>query len=170
MKRVVSIALCTAIIAALCGCKSAPPPAPPPPPDYQKQAIQLHLQADPRLNLYQNSPHTLLVCVYQLRDPNAFNQLVDQRDGLPKLMECDRFDGSVAYAKRMVVQPSQDVREPLDRAEGARYLGVVAGYFTTQKEHPSRLYRIPASLGDKAGPMKVDLYLGPQSIEGGGGK
>ena len=42
---------------------------------YEKGAVLLNLKADPQLNLYQGSPHTLSLCIYQLRDPNGFNQL-----------------------------------------------------------------------------------------------
>jgi len=165
MKRLVLATLCVGIMPVLFGCKSGPPPAPPPP-VYQKEAIRLNFKADPRLNLYQNSSHALLVCVYQLADPNGFNQLLDERDGFPRLLECGRFDGSVASAKKLVVQPGEEFKEAIDRAEGAKYLSVVAGYYNPQKEKPSRLYSIPPVLGGKKGkPMNVVLYLGPQAIE-----
>jgi type VI secretion system VasD/TssJ family lipoprotein len=144
--------------------------APPPPPDYRKAAIELFLKADPALNLYGATPHTLVACIYELRDPNAFNQLIDDGDGLPKLLECGRFDGSVAYAKKLVLQPGQEVREVLDQAEGAKYLGLVAGYFALDKEKPYRLYRIPTAPQGKPASMKVDLYLGPQRIQDIGAK
>ena len=54
----------------------------PPPWSYEKNAINLHIKADPRLNLFNKAPHTLLLCIYHLRDPNSFNQLQDERDGL----------------------------------------------------------------------------------------
>lgn len=119
---------------------------------YERRAIGVTLKGDPKLNLYQGSPHTLVVCLYQLMDPNAFNQLADEKDGVQKLLECNRFDGSVAYFKRMVVQPDQEVKEALDRAEGAKYLGVVAGYYTS-KERPIRLYLLPRTI---SGQIPVD--------------
>ncbi len=132
---------------------------------YQREAIWITLRADPRLNLYQGIPHTLVACTYQLKDPNAFNQLVDEKDGLSKLLECTRFDASVAYAKRLVVQPGQEFRDSLDRAEGARYLSVVAGYYNLQKWNVVRLFQIPGTLGSKPQNVDIELYLGPQAIQ-----
>ena len=40
---------------------------------YEKNRIRLELKADHQLNMYEGSPHTLYLCVYQLKDPNAFN-------------------------------------------------------------------------------------------------
>ncbi len=133
---------------------------------YESDAIRIYFRGDPRLNLYQGSPHTLVVCTYQLNHPNAFNQLADDRDGLSKLLDCSNFDGSVAYTKRIVVQPGQDVKENLDRAEGARYVGLVAGYFKLHKEGIVRLYRIPVgAITGKPGSLDIELYLGPQTIQ-----
>jgi type VI secretion system VasD/TssJ family lipoprotein len=173
MKRFVLFTAAIAFASALAACGSAPQvqapalpqvQAPASPPDFRKAAIELSLKADVNLNLYQAVPHTLVVCIYELRDPNAFNQLIDEQDGVMKLLECGRFDRSVTYAKKLVLQPGEKVRKVLDQAEGAKYLGLVAGYFASSEERPYRLYRIPKAEGDTPTPMKVDLYLGSQTI------
>jgi type VI secretion system VasD/TssJ family lipoprotein len=138
---------------------------------YERDAIRLHLVSDPNLNLFGGTPHTLLLCMYHLRDPNAFNQVLDEKDGLVKLLECSRFDPSVTYAKKVVVQPRQEVTESLDRAEGARYVGIVAGYSQLQRERVTRFYEIPVGAIIKS-PQRLDieLYLGPQEIQDARGK
>jgi type VI secretion system VasD/TssJ family lipoprotein len=168
MRSIPFLALCAVAVAVLSGCASSPSPQMMQP-AFQQQAIKLNLKADARLNLYQNSPHTLLVCVYQLIDPNGFNQLADEPSGLAKLMECGRFDPSVASAKRLVIQPGSEVREVVDRAEGAKYLALAAGYYLVQKSKPFRLYRLPVPAG-KGETFTIDTYLGPQSIQDMGGK
>jgi hypothetical protein len=159
-------------------------PLPPKPPEmpgmkteevgwhYAKEAIRLHLKSDPQLNLYQRSPHTLMLCVYHLRDPNAFNQLVEEKEGLWKLLECGRFDPSVTFSKRVVVQPGQELTELLDRPEGAKYVGLVGGYYLLQKERAVRLFPIPvvsekrgSTTFLKPGLLNIDLYLGPQEFQ-----
>ncbi len=133
---------------------------------YEADAIRITMRADQRLNLYQGSPHTLIACIYQLKDPNSFNQIADEKDGLPRLLECTRFDPTVAYVKRMIIQPDQIVKESIDRAEGARYVGVVTGYYRLQKKSTTRLYRIPiGTLSRKADNLDIDIYLGPQAIQ-----
>ncbi|NIO08748.1 MAG: type VI secretion system lipoprotein TssJ, partial [Deltaproteobacteria bacterium] len=72
---------------------------------YEENAIKIHVKADPQLNLSDGKPHTLLVCIYQLKDPNAFNQLAGDQEGLYRLLECALFDASVVGAKKLIVQP-----------------------------------------------------------------
>jgi predicted component of type VI protein secretion system len=119
-------------------------------------------------------PHTLVLCLYHLRDPNSFNQLSDDMPGIYKLLECGLFDGSVATAKRIIVHPGQDIDVRLDRAEGAKYLAAVAGYYELQKQRMIRLFEIPTivetkgffkkTTTSKPGPLKADLVLGPAQI------
>ncbi len=151
----------------------APAPVVKPIPEYRyaKDAVRLHLQSDPQLNLFQSNPHTVLVCVYQLSDPNSFNQLQEETEGLAKLLECSRFDPSVASFKRLVMQPGQELTQALDRAEGAKYVGLVAGYFNMQKSRMVRLQAVPVhEATGQAGILKIDFYLGPQEIQEPRGK
>lgn len=133
--------------------------------EYEKDAVRIHLQGDPQLNLYQGRPHTLVVCVYNLKDLNGFNQLVDGKGGLPALLDCNRFDPGVTYAKRLIVQPGQNTKEALDRAEGARYVGLVAGYYSLHKANSVRIYEIPASLFNNPKKLDIKLHMGPEGIE-----
>lgn len=162
------------ILAAVLGA-CATPPLPPPDWGYEKDAITLRLQADPNLNFDDGAPHTLVLCTYQLKDPNTFNQLSEDLEGIYKLLECGLFDGSVATARRLIVHPGQDQSINLDRAAGAQYVAVVAGYYTLEKSRMIRLYDIPVVVSQsglvrrttvaRPGPLTIDLALGPLQIE-----
>ncbi|MFZ1985138.1 MAG: type VI secretion system lipoprotein TssJ [Desulfatitalea sp.] len=166
-------ALLCMVVFGLAAC--ATQPLPPTEWSYAKDAVQIHVKADAKLNLDNGVSHTLVLCVYQLRDPNTFNQLSDDPAGIYKLLECSLFDGSVATAKRLIVHPGQDMNVNLDRAEGAKYVAVVAGYYKLQKERMIRLYDIPVVVEEKGvikrtktskpGPLTVTLELGPQQIK-----
>lgn len=132
---------------------------------YEKDAIKLHIISDPALNLYQNQPHTLIVCAYLLKDLNGFNQLRDEKGGLEKLLECSRFDTSVTYSKMLVIQPQQDLTESLNRTEDAKYVGIVAGYFSLNKENAVLSYPIPVSWLNNPKKLYVDLQMGPEGIQ-----
>ena len=131
---------------------------------YKKQDLSLLIKADQKLNRFQNNAHTLFLCIYQLKDPNAFNQLAEDRDGISKLLECVRFDGSVANAKRTVVQPGQSMKDTRDRAEGVRFIGVAAGYFGSGKQKVTELAPLSVINGDYSG-NTIDVDLGPYEIE-----
>ncbi len=147
---------------------------------YEPDSIHLHLKADRQLNLFQNRPHPLSLCVYQLTDPNGFNLRIGEEEGLYELLECKRFDPSVATFKRLVIQPGGEVEKKMDRGEGAKYVAVVAGYFTLQRDRIYLLREVPVVIEKKGwifrtkihkpGTMNIDLLLGPQEIHEIGGE
>ncbi|MFH0730422.1 MAG: type VI secretion system lipoprotein TssJ [Pseudomonadota bacterium] len=148
---------------------------------YEKEAIRLTLDADPQLNLYNDIAHTLQLCVYQLKDPNGFNQLTETEEGLYKLLEGSLFDASVANFKRLNMSPAQSMPFIMDRAEGAKYIGIAAGYATIQKDRITRLIAIPVVIVEEGSGFKkqrvskpeiinLKLRLGSQQIESGKGE
>ena len=173
MKKYIKILFLWLLALGVCSCASRP--LAPPEWRYEKEAIQLHLKADFQLNLYEGTPHTLLICVYQLRDPNTFNQLAGDNNGLYKLLECGLFDASVAGSERLIIHPGQDLTFTLNRAEGAKYVAIVAGYYFLYKERMVRLFDIPVIIEKKGwikrtkilkpGLLNIELTLGPQQIQ-----
>ncbi len=162
-------AMALILAAGACSTKTVMPPEPWP---FQERAVVFRLEADEQLNLYHGTSHTLLLCIYQLRDPNAFNQAMEDQKGLYKLLSCKRFDPSVLSFKKLVLQPGESREVVMDRAEGAHYVGVAAGYYNLQKEKVCRLFSIPLVEEKKGfkrilkpGVLEVDLYLGKEGIE-----
>jgi type VI secretion system VasD/TssJ family lipoprotein len=163
------------LVALLFVCSCASKPLPPPEFTYGKGQIQLDIKAEAQLNSYEGSPHTLLLCIYQLRDPNAFNQLTGDEDGLYKLLECGNFDPSVTNTKRLIVRPGQTTQVQLDRAEGTKYVGLVAGYSVMQKKNMIGLFKIPVIVEKKGfisrtkikkpGPLHLEILLGARQIK-----
>lgn len=157
----------------LSACAAQPIPAPQW--GYEKDAIQMDLKADARLNLDDGAPHTLVLCTYQLRDPISFNQLAEDMEGISKLLACGLFDASVTTARRVTLQPGQDQSIKLDRAAGTQYVAVVAGYYTLHKDRMIRLFDIPVVVNEaglirrtktsRPGSITINLELGPLQIE-----
>jgi type VI secretion system VasD/TssJ family lipoprotein len=174
MKTYIKTILLLLAVLMTCSCASAPEVLLPPDQGFEKNAIHLMLRSDPKLNFYKDLPHPLLVCVYQLRDPNSFNQLSDDTDGLYELLQCSLFDPTVLNSKRLTVHPGQDLDISLDRAEGAKYVGLVAGYYSIKKDRISRLFDIPVEVVEEASGkhrkyqriahISVEVILGPQQI------
>ncbi len=162
---------CIILLLSGCGAKKLPPPEW----HFQQAAIKVSLTADPSLNLFDETPHTLFMCIYQLSDPNAFNVFIQNSKGISDLLACNRFDPSAVSFKRVIVQPGSEQDLIMDRAEGAKYVGIVAGYFALYKESSVRLLDIPVVVETKGfirktktkkpGKLAVKLYLGPQGIK-----
>ncbi len=171
MKKYPNILLLCLFVCLLCSCasnRSLVPKA-----TYQENAIHLHIKADPQMNLYNQVPHTLLVCIYQLKNPNGFNQRTGDNDDLHSLLSCDLFDNSVVSANRVIVHPGRNEDVVFDRAAGARYLAVVTGYHHITKERSIRLVPIPVvmvrpcflcSKVPELVTVNMELTLGPQQI------
>lgn len=141
---------------------------------YQADAIRLVLNADPQLNSHNGLPHALYLCLYQLKNPNAFNQLSADEDGLYLLLDCGVFDPSVTSYQRLTVQPGQQLSQSFDRAEGSRYVGIAAGYYILEKERITRFLKIPVKIKRRGllfrkygvpGELDLEITLGPQQIE-----
>jgi predicted component of type VI protein secretion system len=119
-------------------------------------------------------PHTLHLCLYQLKDPNAFNQLSGDEDGLYILLDCGVFDPSVTGFQRLTIQPGQQFTQSFDRAEGSRYIGIAAGYYILEKERITRFLKIPVEIKRRGltfrkygvpGELDLEITLGAQQIE-----
>ena len=95
---------------------------------FEETAVRMHIKADNKLNLFNNKAHTLYVCLYQLEELNAFDQLTEDSSGIRQLLDCRLFDESVAATGSKVIHAGEDIVLTLDRAERAQYIAFVAGY------------------------------------------
>jgi hypothetical protein len=119
---------------------------------YEKDAIRLVFKGDRSLNFYKGVQHALSLCIYQLKDPNAFNQLAGDPNGISVLLGCETFDPAVTSFRRLA-----------------------AGFYRMERERVARLMEIPVEirttgwvLRDKfavAGPLNLEVTLGPEQID-----
>ena len=140
----IPLLLCISLISACGSKKSSSPPTPDYP--YGKDEITIRFKSSPLLNFNKNdptAPHTLMVCLYQLRNKSMFEQLSDNEDGIYQLLDCEAYNSSVNTVKRIYIQPKQDLNVVMNRLAGTRYLGVVAGYYVLEKERMVRTIDIP---------------------------
>ncbi len=152
------------------GCASKP--LQPPPADYASKAIRLHFDSSYSLNLYDGQAHALVMCVYQLTDPEVFEDKLQEPMGPNRLLACDQFDPSVTARKRVIVQPGTKTSVVLNRSQGTRYLGLIAGYYQRQGNDFYMVTPIPVVIKrvglfkKKAflGILEMDIQLGPSGI------
>ncbi len=146
---------------------------------YAPNFITLRYRADPMLNMYDETGHALLLCIYQLSDPNSFNSLAKSQQGLRKLLECKEFDSTVASYQRLFIQPKEDQTTSMDRAEKATFMGIAAGYNQLDPQQSTKLYQYPVTEKKegvfttttirKPGKIFINLFLGPTGIQQVGG-
>lgn len=200
-RRLRMLALCAAAaLAAGCSWFSSPPPPEPTPlekahdaeeklraakDDLKKQypqpqvkwtfaakAIELRFKASAGLNMYSGEPHTVVVAIYQMSDPNVFNTYRSSREKLAEIMEPHRFDQSVTAFDQFYLQPGEERVIHLDRAENSRFVAVVAGYFNADPDQVTRLFEIPVTTSAGVrdiialpGPLNLNIFAGDNMIQ-----
>ncbi|MFC1850648.1 type VI secretion system lipoprotein TssJ [candidate division CSSED10-310 bacterium] len=138
---IIKVTVILAIITVLFSCSSLPDPEPAW--DFGQKAIEISYEADDSLNLYKNRPHTLAVIIYQMSDTNAFDDLSAYQEGLKKLLKNELFDPSVQARRRIIVKPGEKDTLVLDRAEEAKWVGLVAGYYDLHPDKSTSVIKIP---------------------------
>jgi type VI secretion system VasD/TssJ family lipoprotein len=168
LKRFFPITMLFFVLVFMSSCATPPPPVPVY--SFAKDAIKLRVKSDRQLNINENSPHTLVLCVYQVRDKSMFDQLSSNEDGIFQLLDCEPFHDSVTATKRLIIQPNQDLTFVMDRMEKTKNLGIAAGYFKLEKNRITRIFDIPVSIVSKSearvDPLNLSINLGAQQIVG----
>jgi len=138
------LTLCFLITA--CGGKK---PKPEPKWEYKPQSIKISINADIMLNEFQGTSHALQLVFYQFDNINKFVELAEYRDGLKKLLKAQNFDSSVQAIKKIFIDPGEKNVLILDRAEKAKYIGIVAGYFDLVPGRSTYFSEIPHKIEKK---------------------
>lgn len=163
-----------AVLFTLLGAACTPRPDPAPSWTFQPEGLRIRYRADPMLNSRDGAAHTLVAAVYQLSTREAFDALAASEDGLRTLLEVKRFDPAVAGQHRIIVQPGAENEIVLDRAEGARWVGIVLGYYSLDPERAVRVFEIGHTVettgrfrrvkSARVQPLTIDLTLGPGAV------
>lgn len=114
--------------------------------EFAENAILIELDADPRLNDHGGEAHTLVLGVYQMEDSATFYKLVADASLLAKGLESGKGgDGFVQFV-RYVVTPGQRTILSATRAQKAKFVGIVAGYYHMNAATSTRLFEVPLTV------------------------
>ena len=141
---------------------------------YAKEGILLELASDIDLNFYSNQSHTLALGIWQFDDEKVFIKLLTDKAELIKALVTGNLPKGVLQLDRYVIQPDTKVLLKLDRAQGSKYVGILAGYYQFTGSGAARYFRIPLNI-QSSGLISKDytaepavlalrLQLGIQSI------
>ena len=110
---------------------------------FQERAISLEIDAPADLNTLNGRPHALAIGFYQLNDPNTFTGLVATRQGAQELLGKGKIDDTVAYFRRITVQPGEHRTVVINRAKTAQHVGLIVGYYNINPKNDVSLFKIP---------------------------
>jgi len=112
---------------------------------YEAEALLFRLSSPTQLNVFEGSSHATVVKILQLDNPKAFNTLRQDPFGLADMLTQNALDASFLVEKKLYMMPDDNVSLVMDREEGVRYVGIIAGYYElTKYKQVSRLIQIPA--------------------------
>ena len=161
------------LLSFLVSCTKKPDPVPSW--AYGSKGIEITYTADKRLNTYDNKSHTLLLVIYQLDNVNAFNKFSAYKEGLEKLLAAQNFDASVMGIDKVFVEPGDQKTMVLDRAEKAKWIGIVAGYYNLVPGKANRTFEFTFDVHTsgwirrkkeaQVKKLSVNLLLGPNGIQ-----
>lgn len=142
--------------------------------DFEKNAISVEISADERLNEFENEAHTLLLGVYQMVDPAPFYKMTADAEAMAASLERGTAGDGFIDLARYVVTPGGRAVVNLDRAQKAKFVGLIAGYYQMDAPRAARLFEIPLTIDSKglftttyaAAPamLALRLNLGPEGF------
>ncbi len=110
---------------------------------FERKALNIEIEASADLNVRSGRPHSLSLGIFQLNNTNTFSALTATRAGAVEMLNKGKIDETVASYERISVQPGEHKVIWVDRAQTARYVGVIAGYFKLNPKLDIYLFPIP---------------------------
>jgi len=142
--------------------------------NYANDSIELTLTADKDLNPYDGQAHTLLLVVTQFAQPNAFSAYTGSSQQLSKLLLMSSAPPDLIGLTRLFIEPGQTRTVRLPRLEGAKMVGISAGYAHLDPQRSVKLYRIGVDVAStgffsktwtaRPKTLAINLLLGPDAL------
>jgi type VI secretion system VasD/TssJ family lipoprotein len=143
---------------------------------WQPKALQLTIRADHDLNRYEEQPHALMLCLYQLSSATAWGELAKTPAGVSTLLQCEGFNSSVVQSERLFIQPGEQRQLTMDRLEKGRYVAFIAGYADPTAQRTSPIFSFPVKHATQGllfwkkdhywpGELAINLLLTERSLQ-----
>ncbi len=123
---------------------------------FEDRAIHIHLESPSDLNAISGRPHSVALGVFQLNDPNTFLGLAETKEGALQLLNSGRIDDTIAQFSRIILQPGEEKVATLARAQSAKYIAVISGYYGLNIELDVKVFDVPVKPAKRG---FVDLAL-----------
>lgn len=110
---------------------------------YEIRAINLVARASSDLNSVRGRPHSLALGIFQMNDPNTFRGLSVSQTGAVELLQKGQIDESIVNFQQINIRPGEQKKISINRAQTAKYIGVIAGYFKLNPKTDIQIFPIP---------------------------
>ncbi len=110
---------------------------------YEVRAINLVLRAAADVNTVNGRPHSIAVGLFQMNDPNTFSGLAVTREGAVELLQKGKVDETIVNFQLLTMRPGEQKTVSIARAQTAKHIGVIAGYFKLNPKTDVKIFPIP---------------------------
>jgi type VI secretion system VasD/TssJ family lipoprotein len=113
---------------------------------YEVRAINMLIRAASDVNSVSGRPHSIALGIFQMNDPNTFSALaVDQAgpEGAFELLQKGKVDDTIVNFQLISMRPGEQKKISISRAQTAKYIGVIAGYFKLNPKTDVKIFEIP---------------------------
>lgn len=110
---------------------------------YEVRAINMVIRAATDVNSVSGRPHSIAVGVFQMNDPNTFSGLSVTQEGAVELLQKGQIDESIVNFQLITMRPGEQKKVSISRAQTAKYIGLVVGYFKLNPKTDTKIFPIP---------------------------
>ncbi|WP_118984884.1 type VI secretion lipoprotein TssJ [Photorhabdus sp. CRCIA-P01] len=143
-------------------------------PVYASNAIHLRITAVPQLNVFNNISNSCTILIAQAEKREQLDKLLANPVLLRNLFAGTGATEHILQLDNYVMMPGQSVSLHIDRAEQARYIALIAGYYPAPDSPHTRVLSLPLRLEQHGWwnrswsaefvPMHINLTLGRYAI------
>jgi type VI secretion system VasD/TssJ family lipoprotein len=132
---------------------------------FAEGAITIQLRAEPTLNTVNGLPNSCTVLLLQAKDKTSLNKILNNPAVLKGLFAGVGAEGTLLQVDRYTMMPGQNNTLHINRAQNARSVALVAGYYPYPMKQHRVLVDIPVK-SVKSGWWKPEWWagLGPLNI------
>lgn len=116
---------------------------------YEIRAINLVVKAPADLNTVRGRPHSMAIGIFQMSDPNTFVGLSATQLGAIELLQKGEVDDTIVNFQQINIRPGEQKKISINRAQTAKYIGVIAGYFQLNIKTDIKVFDIPLRALDR---------------------
>lgn len=113
---------------------------------YSDNALKLNISTTPDLNSYDHQSNSCTLFIIQSEDRAVLRKLINDPDMLQNLFNGEQKFNDVLQVNQLALMPNQTYSSTLPRAERAKYIAIIAGYYPAPGPDYSYVLELPMKL------------------------
>jgi type VI secretion system VasD/TssJ family lipoprotein len=113
---------------------------------FEKDAILVDLVMDHDLNLFNDQAHTLVLGLYQTAEETSFQKILTSAELISNTLTLGANSEGILQLDRYALNPGKRIILKVNRVQGTKYVGVIAGYYNQETATSTRIFRIPLNM------------------------